>query len=120
MRLIQTKHTVPYKRNSQPLKPTQNKTRAAILAVIIPPHHVAWNNSPGHDTWVLSGQAWCMALVYDATVHARDARDVITDTPATHSIEVNNKRKMVENKKVYLRYSRSLMCSILFTEYTVT
>ena len=46
-----------------------------------------------------------MALVYAATAHARDTREAIADTPATHNIEkVTNKRKMVKNKKVYLRY----------------
>jgi hypothetical protein len=44
-----------------------------------------------------------MALVYAAAAHARDTRDATADTPATRSIgKVNNKKKMVQNKKVYL------------------
>lgn len=88
---------VPSNKKIQARKPTAKRTSVAILAVTIPPRHVAWHTSPGHDTRVLSGRARRIALLYAATAHEREARDAMADTPVTHSTQNNEDRKNVHN-----------------------
>ena len=68
-------------KRAQDLRATASIMRASIRPVIIPPLQSIVKIIPAREICFFSGRTFRIALVYDATPHAKDTKDAIAEIP---------------------------------------